>query len=98
MSRRRATLVTYDIADPRRLRQVYKTLRAYGEHLQYSVFRCELTDVQKINLETLLSDIIHHEDDQVLFIDLGPAERGPRAGMRSLGRPMDPRPTDAVVL
>ena len=34
-----AYIVTYDIADPKRLRQVYDTMRGYGTWLQLSVFR-----------------------------------------------------------
>ena len=35
-------VVTYDISDPKRLRKVYKMMLGYGEHLQLSVFQCEL--------------------------------------------------------
>ena len=30
-------IVCYDICDDKRLRQVFKTMRSYGDHLQYSV-------------------------------------------------------------
>ncbi|MEK7751294.1 MAG: CRISPR-associated endonuclease Cas2, partial [Acidobacteriota bacterium] len=40
---RNSYLVSYDIADDKRLRQVFKTMRAYGDHLQFSVFECQLT-------------------------------------------------------
>ena len=35
---RRRFLIAYDICDPKRLRQVCKTMEEYGERLQYSVF------------------------------------------------------------
>ncbi len=66
-------LVTYDIADDDRRTQVYKTLRGYGDHLQYSVFRCDLTAREKALMITKLTDIIHHRDDRVMIVDLGPS-------------------------
>ncbi len=40
---RQSYLVTYDIADEKRLRKVFKIMRGYGDHLQYSVFECQFT-------------------------------------------------------
>lgn len=76
---RNTLIVTYDICDDKRLRKVFKTLRNWGDHLQYSVFECQLTDSELTELKSLLSQIIHQDLDQVLFIDLGPSEgRGER--------------------
>jgi CRISPR-associated protein Cas2 len=84
---RSSYLVTYDIADDKRLRMVFKTMRAYGDHLQFSVFECQLTAADLARLKGELSGIIHHTEDQVLFVYLGPAEgRGDRA-ITSLGKP-----------
>ena len=33
-------LVCYDICDDKRLKKVFKVMRNYGDHLQYSVFEC----------------------------------------------------------
>jgi len=73
---RRLYLVCYDVCGegaPRRLRRVYKTLRGYGEHVQYSVFRCALTDKQLAMLEAALVTEIDHHKDQVLLVPLGSA-------------------------
>ena len=84
---RNSYLVTYDISDDKRLRQVFKTMRNYGDHLQYSVFECRLTRMDFVRLRAELDEIIHHDEDQVLFIDLGPAEgRGDRV-ITALGKP-----------
>jgi len=40
---RQSCLVSYDICDDKRLRKVFKAIRAYGDHLQYSVFECQFT-------------------------------------------------------
>ena len=80
-------LVCYDVANDKRLRRVFKICRNYGEHLQYSVFECDLNPAEFLHLENELSEVIHHEEDQVLFVSLGPAEgRGDRV-VRALGLP-----------
>ena len=77
---RNTYIVTYDICDSKRLRQVFRTMRNWGDHLQFSVFECQLTNSEKTVLQDTLSQVIHHDVDQVLFIHLGPSEgRGERA-------------------
>ena len=84
---RSSYLVSYDIADDKRLRLVFKTMRAYGDHLQFSVFECQLTPADLARLKGELSNIINHAEDQVLFVYLGPAEgRGDRV-ITALGLP-----------
>lgn len=62
-------------------------MRGYGDHLQYSVFECQLNDRDLVRLRKQLSDIIHHTEDQVLFVNLGPADgRGDRV-ITALGKP-----------
>lgn len=72
MSRRRY-LVAYDISDSFRLRQVHHTVKGYGYALQYSVFICDMTDVEKIGLRSDLGDVIHFSIDRVAIVDLGEA-------------------------
>jgi CRISPR-associated protein Cas2 len=38
----RLYIVTYDIADPKRWRQVFRAMEGYGRWLQLSVFQCRL--------------------------------------------------------
>lgn len=84
---RTSYLVCYDISDEKRLRRVFKTMRNWGDHLQYSVFECQLTPTDLVRCRAELSEIIHHDKDQVLFINLGPAEgRGDRV-ITALGQP-----------
>jgi len=80
-------LVCYDVANDKRLRRTFKTCRNFGDHLQFSVFECDLSPAEKIELETELSQVINQDEDQVLFISLGPAEgRGDRV-ITALGLP-----------
>ena len=80
-------LVCYDIADDKRLRRTFKACRGFGDHLQFSVFECDLNASEKIELEAALAQIIKQDEDQVLFVSLGPAEgRGDRV-ITSIGLP-----------
>jgi CRISPR-associated protein Cas2 len=84
---RTSYLVCYDICDDKRLRKVFQLMRGYGDHLQYSVFECQLTATDLVRLRAALSAIIHHIEDQVLFVNLGPAQgRGDRV-ITALGKP-----------
>lgn len=60
-------LITYDIRDEKRLRRVAKTLSGYGSRIQYSVFRCRLSerDVERLRWE--LYRIMDKSDDILLI-------------------------------
>jgi CRISPR-associated protein Cas2 len=80
-------LVSYDVCDDKRLRKVFQTMRGYGDHLQFSVFECQLTGRDLARCRADLAAIINHKEDQVLFVNLGPAEgRGDRV-ITALGKP-----------
>jgi len=71
---RRRYLVTYDISDDKRRDRVFKTLRDRGDHVQFSVFLCELNAREYALLKGELLQYVHHKDDQVLLLDLGSAD------------------------
>jgi CRISPR-associated protein Cas2 len=80
-------LVCYDICNDKRLRKVFRTCRNYGDHLQYSVFECDLNESERVKLETELKAIINAAEDQVLFVSLGPAESRGARDIRAIGLP-----------
>jgi CRISPR-associated protein Cas2 len=83
---RQSYLVCYDIADDKRLARVAKTMRGFGDRIQYSVFECQFTKSDVVRCREALSKLINHREDQVLFVHLGPTEgRGERV-ITSLGR------------
>lgn len=84
---RNVFFVSYDISDDRRLRQVYRFMRGRGEHVQYSVFRCELSALEKAQLIAGLAEIIDHGADQVLLIDVGPNDGRGRDSVEAVGKP-----------
>lgn len=58
-------LVTYDIADPRRLSRLFKLLKKHGLPVQYSVFLVETTAVKLGHLMVKISKIIDDKKDDV---------------------------------
>ncbi|MEE8525579.1 MAG: CRISPR-associated endonuclease Cas2 [Thermoanaerobaculia bacterium] len=91
-------LVTYDISSPDRLRQVYKTLHGFGEHIQLSVFRCDLSAVRLVEMRMALDAIIHHDEDQILVIRVGPSGEKTLERFEVMGRPRKFRlPSSQVV-
>ena len=73
---RQRYIVTYDIADPGRLRKVFKLMKGYGEHLQFSVFRCDLSKMTLATMKAELNELIHAQEDQVLIIEGKVSEDG----------------------
>jgi CRISPR-associated protein Cas2 len=67
-------IVTYDIADDKRWRRLFKLMHGYGEWLQLSVFQCRLTRARQAELVQRVEAILHHEEDHLLMLDVGPAE------------------------
>jgi CRISPR-associated protein Cas2 len=63
---RHTYVVTYDICDPERLRKLYKLILGWGDHLQLSVFQCELSHRELVELRVQLDRIIKTSEDQVL--------------------------------
>jgi CRISPR-associated protein Cas2 len=95
---RRVCIVTYDISDPRRWRQVYRTMRGYGQHLQLSVFSCELTPAERVRMIAALEVAIDFDEDQILIVDLGPLQAQPIHHIEALGRPLMVRDRGPVIL
>ena len=62
MSERHWYIFSYDIRDPKRWRRVYKVVNGYGERLQYSLFRCHLTQTQMEQARHALERVMAEED------------------------------------
>jgi CRISPR-associated protein Cas2 len=90
-------VVTYDIADPKRWRAIFAIMNGYGEWLQLSVFQCRLSRRRHAELIATVDEIIHHTEDHVLIIDLGPADSvEPR--VTSLGKEFAAVAREAIVV
>jgi CRISPR-associated protein Cas2 len=67
-------LVTYDISNPKRWRAVYGLMQGYGKWLQLSVFQCRLSRRRHAEMLATLDQIIHHDQDHILIMDIGIAD------------------------
>jgi CRISPR-associated protein Cas2 len=65
-------LLTYDIREPKRLRRVHKVAQDFGTPLQYSVFVCDLTGIELVDLKRALLRAVKTDEDSVSIFDLGP--------------------------
>jgi CRISPR-associated protein Cas2 len=67
----RAYILSYDISDPKRLRQMHKLAKAFGRPLQYSVFACLLRREDRVRLAGRIGSIINPGEDRVVILDIG---------------------------
>lgn len=88
-SERRAYLVCYDVGDDKRRAAIHKTMRAFGEWMQYSVFLCVLSASRFVRMRTDLEATIRRGEDHVLIVPLGAPESGRINEILSLGRPLE---------
>lgn len=94
---RTVTLICYDISDPKRLRAVFELCRSYGDPLQYSIFVARLTAAARAELIAQLTGIIHHRDDRVLLIRVGPDGAETMSRFEGLGRQGTPADDDLSI-
>ncbi len=91
-------LVAYDVSDPKRLRRTYKKMCGFGDPLQYSVFRCDLSDVERTLMTDAIGAIIHHGEDRVMIVDIGPLDGRAAGAFEFLGAGMAQVPEAAAVI
>lgn len=91
-------VVSYDISDAKRLRRVHRLMRGYGTPLQYSVFQCDLSQSERILLIEALTPIIHHREDQVMLINLGPTQGRGCESIEVMGRPREEQENELAVI
>ncbi|WP_082863611.1 CRISPR-associated endonuclease Cas2 [Thermodesulfatator autotrophicus] len=65
MSKRYFYIVSYDISDDKRLREMHKFLKDYGEWKQKSVFECWLTPEAYENMKAGIKRIFKPREDRV---------------------------------
>jgi CRISPR-associated protein Cas2 len=95
---RRCYLVTYDIRHPRRWRRVFRLMKGFGEHWQFSVFFCVLKDIDRVRMQTQLEEAMNLKEDQTVIIDLGPDEPAARHSATVLGPSLPTHDSGIVVV
>ena len=81
----RCFLVCYDICDSKRLRFVFKTMKGYGEHWQYSIFFCKLRPIDRIRMQSELEEGMNQKEDKIIIVDLGYDEEKAKKAVTVLG-------------
>ena len=61
-------------------------MKAFGYPMQYSVFICDLDDMEKYDLLEQIGGIINHDVDSIAILDLGDAERRGQECFEFMGR------------
>jgi CRISPR-associated protein Cas2 len=64
-------------------------MRGFGTPLQYSVFQCDLSASERVLLIEALMPIINHREDQIMLINIGPADGRGSESIEALGRRME---------
>ncbi|MBA3944209.1 MAG: CRISPR-associated endonuclease Cas2 [Herpetosiphonaceae bacterium] len=59
------TIISYDIVQTKRRTRVFKLLKGYGTHVQYSVFECYLNPKQLAAVEEGLRKLIDLQTDSI---------------------------------
>ncbi|QOC21492.1 CRISPR-associated endonuclease Cas2 [Wenzhouxiangella sp. AB-CW3] len=75
MDKEHLYLVAYDISCQKRWRRVFRLMNGYGEWLQLSVFQCRLNPMRHAELIAMLDEIMHHDEDHIIIMDLGLASK-----------------------
>jgi CRISPR-associated protein Cas2 len=61
-------VISYDIKDDKRRGQIFKTLKNFGQWMQFSVFECELDKANFLRLKDRLDHLIDAEkEDSIRF-------------------------------
>jgi len=90
-------IVAYDISDQKRWRSIFKLMHGYGDWLQLSIFQCRLSRKRHAELTATLDELIHHQEDHVLLLDLGPAD-SVEPNVTSLGKDFNPVEREPVIV
>ena len=80
-------VVSYDIPANKRRTRVMKMLKGYGEHVQESVFECDLEPAVYRKMVQRLRELIDVEADNVCFYHLCAADV-PRIRKLGVARPV----------
>ena len=94
---RKRYLIAYDVSDDKRRTAIFKTLMGNGDHVQFSVFLCQLSDMELARLKGNLAESVNARQDQVVILDLGPADNDLASRFECIGKAYTP-PTRVMVI
>ncbi len=79
-------IVCYDISADHRRQRVYEVMRGYGQHVQYSVFVCDLDRQGKAELVRDLREKMNENEDRVMLCEVGALGTARAEAFQFLGR------------
>ena len=93
-------LITYDVdtvseTGQKRLRQVAKVCKDYGQRVQNSVFECEVSEAQFVTLKSRISAIMDMHLDSIRFYFLSSRSHG---RVMSLGKVTSYYVNEAIII
>ncbi len=60
-------MISYDIVNDRTRNKVMKFLKDFGNHIQYSVFECDISEEQFKRLKQGIEALINKREDRVRY-------------------------------
>ena len=63
-------LITYDISNNKRRSKLHKTLKNYGQPVQFSVFECFLDKKDLVRLQKEVISLIKKDEDSIIYYSL----------------------------
>jgi CRISPR-associated protein Cas2 len=94
---RHRILVCYDVSSDKRRDKIAKACESYGARIQFSVFECPLDELRLQQMRGQLEELINRDEDQVLFVTLGPESGDASLRIDAIGRPYTQRSRVVVV-
>ena len=69
---------------------MFRILMGNGDHVQFSVFLCQLNGVELERMKGQLRTVVNTRQDQALILDLGPASGELGSRLQCIGRGYTP--------
>lgn len=69
-------VVSYDVPDDKRRTKIMKTLKGFGDHVQYSVFDCLLEPKDLAELHKRLAKLVKLQEDSIRFYYINQSDVG----------------------
>ena len=90
-------LCTYDVADDKRRTRLFNLLKDHGEHVQYSVFLCDLTAMERAGLARRGQELLNQDKDQLLIIRVGPSGLDWTTHLDCVGKGWTPETRSSII-
>ncbi len=73
-------------------------MRGFGDAVQYSVFRCDLSPTERVLLLMALTEAMNQREDRVLLVNVGPVDGRGTSCIEALGKPLESSPSERLAV